>query len=291
LPTHQVRVLAGLVVALACGLAAPAHGHEFWLAPSTYRPRAGDPVQVRAFVGTGFRGELRPFTPRRTLRFSWRGAEELDLRAAGVNGEPVWADRTWGAAGDSGGVIISYESDFVPIELPAAEFDRYLALEGLDEVLAIRRRLGALAGPGRERYRRVCKTWLAGDDPARAGAPVGLPLEIVPLADPARPGPLRVRVLAGRRPLAGALVRAWRQDLERGAVPAFAATRDSVGPAAEGRTDAAGEVTLALRGDGEWLLSCVHMAGSADLDEADWESTWASFTFARVAIPARRRGR
>ena len=55
------RSIALAVLALAALPAPPAHAHEFWLAPSTYHAAAGDTVRVTAYVGTGFRGELKPF--------------------------------------------------------------------------------------------------------------------------------------------------------------------------------------------------------------------------------------
>jgi hypothetical protein len=36
-----------------------------------------------------------------------------------------------------------------------------------------------------------------------------------------------------------------------------------------------------VRESGEWLVSLVDMVPSAEPSEADWESTWASLTFAR----------
>lgn len=259
-----------------------AEAHEYWLAPSSYRSAPGDTITVRAFVGTGFRGEARPFARTRALRFSLEGVRPVDLRGAAGDGDSVWVHL---ANPDTGGAYVVYESNHASIELPAGEFESYLKLEGLEQIVGERIRRGEGAKPGRERYRRACKAWLAGRDTARASRPVGLPLEIVPLAEPTLPGPLRVRVLRGKEPLANALVRAWRQPFDAGGRLVAAALRDSVGPATEGRTDGAGEVELALTGAGEWLVSTVCMVRSTVPEEADWESTWASLTFARPAAP------
>jgi uncharacterized GH25 family protein len=262
--------------------AAPAAGHEYWLSPSSYRTAAGDTLAIRALVGTGFRGEPRPYAPSRVRRFTLTASRTIDLASHGRNGDLEWARF---ALPDAGGALFAYESDFAPITLPAAEFDDYLALEGLSGPLAARARLGANAGPGRERYARCPKTWIAGTTPSRASRPAGLSLEIVPLGDPGASGPLRVRVLHRGRPLAGALLRAWNQPL-RGFAPRDAAERDSVGPAIETRTGKDGIATLALPRAGEWMVACVHMEPCRERAVADWESRWASFTFARTA-PAR----
>jgi hypothetical protein len=175
--------------------------------------------------------------------------------------------------------MVAFESDFLPIELPAAQFNLYLKAEGLDRVLTARN--GSLV-PGRERYRRCAKAWLAGREGARATDSVGLPLELVPAATPGAAPELSIRVLWGGRPLAGALVKAWRTTLSPEGLPRPAFDRDSVQVAWQGRSNADGRVTIPVRDGGEWLVSTVHMERCPDLRQADWESTWASLTFARV---------
>lgn len=263
------RTLALLFLALCAPTAASAH--EFWLAPSRYHAAVGDSITVDAYVGTGFLGEARPFVERRAVRFLARGAAPLDLARGAVDGSLTWARL---AAGDDGGMLVAYESEFASIELPAAEFEEYLRLEGLDAVVRARAAAGQAARPGRERYRRACKTWIAGSEPARAMLPLGLPLELVPSGEPGAEARLDLTVRFLGQPVAGVLVRAWRQ-------PLGAAVRDSVGPRAEARSDAAGRVSLRLDGAGEWLVSAVHMAPARGREDADWESTWASLTFVR----------
>ncbi len=258
----------------------PASAHEYWISPSTWRCAPGDTIAVRVFVGTGFRGELKPWAPKRAVRFTFESARSIDLLPVGINGETVWARIN---PVDSKGAVVCYESNSTFIELPAADFDRYLKLEGLAGPLAARARLGAALKPGRELYRRSCKAWIAGDDATRITRPYGLPLEIVPDADPLARTRLGFRVLYEGRPLPNALVRAWRQPL---GAPMTPATRDSVGPSAEARTDAKGHATLALAGAGEWIVSTVHMVPNSDPAAADWQSTWGSLTFARA--PRRR---
>ncbi len=252
--------------------------HEFWLVPSGYRADAGTPIAVSAFVGTGFRGEVLPYAATRTVRLVLHASNDLDLAPGAVNGDLAFANLK---QPDPDGMVLAFVSGFTPIEMAGPEFDRYLALEGLSGPLAERAKRGASAGPGRERFRRCAKTWIAGRDATRVLEPLGLPMEIVPLADPEGADPLEVRVLFGRRPLPGALLRAWRQPLAGDAAPLNPAARDSVGPSVEARTNGKGIATVNLDQAGEWLLSCVHMVPSADREQADWESTWASLTFAR----------
>ena len=277
-PIRRSLLATLLLTCALAALAAPAFAHEFWLAPSSYRPASGDTVKLSVFVGTGFRGELKPYAAPRVVTWRVHAAADQDLRTGSVNGDDVFGRFV---ASDGGGAMVAYESNFVSIELPADEFDAYLALEGLDGPLAARKRLGGLVGNGRERYARCPKTWIAGIDLARAKAPAGLTIELIPLADPATSTRLPVELRYRGAPLPGALVRAWRQSLASGWAPQNGAARDSVGPVASARTDSLGHATLALAGDGEWLVSAVHMERSGDPRAADWESFWASLTFAR----------
>jgi len=273
---RSTRAFVLALAALVC--AAPAGAHEFWLAPARYRVAAGDTLAVGAEVGTGFRGEAKPYAATRVQTLVALGAKRVDLSQVGMNGDFVFA--RWIAA-DGGGQLVGYQSDFATIQLPASDFDAYLKLEGLDEPLAARAALGPRAGPGRERYARCPKTWIAGTDAKRAQGVVGLPFEIVALGDPLAAGPLTVKVLWHGQPLAHALVGAWNQPLASGFAPRADAARDSVPPVLRVRTDAAGVAKLPLAGDGEWLVAAVHMIPCADREIADWESWWASYTFAR----------
>lgn len=298
---HEIRPvrIAALRFAVLAVLvmARPAAAHEYWLAPSRYVAAAGQPVDLGALAGTGFRGERKPFTASHCVRLSVRAARPLDLMKVARDGEYTWARF---APADTGGAVFAFESDFTPITLPAAAFDDYLAKEGLDGPLAARRRMddaNSAGRPGRERFRRCAKAWLAGGDAARATAPIGLPLEIVPLEAPGKSGLLRLRVLWQGQPLAGALVRAWRAPVATEGALTDPESRDSCVVAWQARTNARGEALAAVAGAGEWLIAAVHMVPSSDTAVADWESTWASLTFERAAaaatalVPPRRRGR
>lgn len=276
----RALLLACAVLSNSAAVAPAVSAHEFWLAPSTYRAAPGDTVSIQAFVGTGFRGEVRPYSGARTERFTMRGAQRLDLSPGVTSGEMRWA---LFIPPDGGGQLLSYQSNFNLIELPAERFDAYLMAEGLDGPLAARRRSRSKAVPGRERYARCAKTWIAGSDPRRASHPEGLPLEIVPLADPGGSIRLRVQVLFRGKPLPGALLRTWNRVLSGTWKPTHAAERDSVAPVQELRTARDGTATLAISRPGEWLLSVVHMVPSEDRGAADWQSLWSSFTFARKA--------
>ena len=279
------RVAASaVVIATAACLAMPVLAHEYWLAPSAYRAVAGDTLTVRAYVGTGFRGELKPYATTRARVLDLRTDRVTDLRTIALNGADDYARFV---APDAGGASISYESNFANIQMPSDEFDAYLKLEGLLGPLQARAAKGLSVGPGRESYARCCRTWIAGRDLSRVLQPVGLTFEVFPLADPARGAAVPFRVLLRGKPLAGALVRAWRRPLLEGAAPFLASVRDSVPVRFQARTRADGSVRVPVNAPGEWMISCVHMEPTANVRDADWQSYWANFTFARTEPTAR----
>ena len=273
----MIRTDCTLSLLLLTLAAPPARAHEYWLAPEAWRALPGDTVRFGALAGEGFTGERKPYSPARTVRLRAGAARPLDLAPVAVAGDSVWARF---APGDRGGLLLAYQSNFAHITLDAATFDRYLADEGLMGPLATRRAAGDTV-PGRERYRRCAKAWLAGDSAARATRPLGLPLEIVPLSAPGADSALRVRVVFEGRPLGGALLQAWRQPFGLDGLTLDPARRAMVEAAWAGRTDGRGEAIVPVTAAGEWLIGTVHMVPSRGSSAADWESTWASFAFAR----------
>lgn len=281
---------AAWIAAVAClPLAATgARAHEYWLAPSRYSGATGDSVRIECFVGTGFRGERRPWATRRAVRFEARDAALRDLKPGAVNGESRWAAL---ALRDPGGLAVAYQSDFAFIEMNGPEFDAYLDVEGLSGPKRARSESGRASAPARERYARCARTWVAGHEPARITSAVGLTLEVVPERDPSAGGTVPVRILLRGRPLAGVLVRAWCAPPNAHQPALGAAERDSLGPVFQSRADARGRVVLPVRREGEWLVSAVHMEPSTDPTEADWQSWWSSLTFARERVQRSRTSR
>ena len=88
-----------------------------------------------------------------------------------------------------------------------------------------------------------------------------------------------MRVLRSGRPAPGVAVQVWQR--QPGGLPTSHFTT---------RANQNGRVLLRLSGPGPYLLAAVSMAEApAKLrDRADWQSTWASLTFAGPPAAARR---
>ena len=244
-----------LPILLAALLAAPAAAHDFWIEPSTFTPAPGDLVKLKLWVGERLEGETLPRNDRLIERFA-AIQDGIESPVLGLDGsDPAGVLRPVAP----GGAIVVYRNRRSAVTLEQAKFDEYLALEGLPKVKL-----------GPEVYSRCAKSLIAvggRGDPAFT-RPVGLPLELVPEADPTalRPGSnLTVRLLYRGDPLAHALVMALD--------PASATSPQKV------RSDASGRAAFTLPRAGPWLIKVVHMTPAPKDAHADWESFWASLTF------------
>lgn len=261
-------VAAALVAAAAVVISAPISAHDFWIAPSAYRPKVGSLVGLRLLVGQSLIGDPVPREPSVIERF---------VVASAVNGtsdKPIPGRD----GGDPAGVlrvdvpgllVVGYQSAPRPVELTADKFDQYLGEEGLDAV----RTLFAstpMKSNARELFSRCAKALLlSGPSSAADGdRTLGLPLEIVAERSPYKTAPgeelsFVLKYQGTARP--GALV------------IALSARNPSLKLSA--RTDRDGRVRFTFPQNGAWLVKAVHLIPAHQGANADWESFWASSTF------------
>jgi uncharacterized GH25 family protein len=258
---NRLPLLASVIAAL---LTAPIlHAHDFWIEPSSFHPEVGMTVAIGLRVGQNFVGDQVRRTAPLIESFMVRQAGR-DEPITGIDGaDPAG----WFRADGRATAVVAYQSRPSFVEVPAATFEEYLQLEGLEQIAAIRKQRGRADTSGREYFSRYAKALLTGRDASDAvSRPLGLRYEIVPDTDPtAHRGPLRGRVLYDGEPLSGALVVAMSE-----AAPSARLTA---------RTDNAGAFSLALPRGGVWLIKSVHMVDTWWWSRADWESFWASLTF------------
>ncbi|MFC6225757.1 DUF4198 domain-containing protein [Hymenobacter artigasi] len=282
------KILATLVLSAFVFTAALAH--EFWLEAPRFRLQPGDTVNVHTFIGADFKGE--PWTTKAAkiqclTRFGPTPGDSTDLTPKNATDTDTF--RTGFTFARPGTHIVLLQSTSSFIELPADQFTAYLREEGLDYALKLRQENDQMAQPGRETYRRCAKTLIqVGEAGATAAVTdsacrhvYGLPLELVPEQNPYRLAAdkaLTVRVLRAGRPAFGAAVQVWQR--QPGGLPTTHFTT---------RANQNGRILLRLSGPGPYLLAAVDMsAAPAKLRaRADWQSTWASLTFAGPAATAR----
>lgn len=190
---------------------------------------------------------------------------------------------SWQAAGDTAvlSVRTGAEGTYVigaslrprELRLAAADFNKYLATDGVPDVLDARRRSGALGRPARERYSKHVKAVMQ-VGAARSGGfdtPLGYPAELVPLDNPYAlrlGGVLRLRALVDGAPVASQFVIGGGRTASGGRL----AQRTF-------RTDSAGVVRVPLRARGVWYVKFIHMVPVTGDTAVDYESKWATITF------------
>lgn len=276
----SVNVLTALSIA---SMATAALAHEVWLEAPRFRLQPGEAVHVRAFVGANFAGgpwSNKASKIHRLQRFGPTPADTTNLTPH--NAAETDTFRTNFTFAQPGTHVVLLQSTSSFIELPAEQFTAYLREEGLDYALKLRQENEETAQPGRETYSRCAKTLLQVGDPALAPLATdsacrhayGLPLELVPEQNPYRlraDQALTVRVLRGGKPAFGAAVQVWQRQ------PGGLATTHFTT-----RANQNGRILLRLSGPGPYLLATVDMRPAPPRlrARADWQSVWASLTFA-----------
>lgn len=253
-----------LFVAIALVLTtAPSAAHDFWIEPSTYRPQPLQRLALRHRVGNHFLGDLVPRDETLLVRFVAVGSEG-EQPVPGLHGrDPAGIAQ---APERGGSFVIGYQSRGSVAEMDAKKMAAFVDEEGVADQVPAGWQSKALV---RDRFTRSVKSLLVvrGGGGAGFDRVVGLPLELVPLVDPATlggGGNLAVRLLFEGKPAAGIQVAALsRLDPAKPLVA---------------RTDADGRVTFTLLRGGEWLVKAVKIVPAGD-PGADFGSVWATLTF------------
>lgn len=252
------------LIALAVSL--PLAAHDMWIEPSTYSPQPGEIVGLRLLVGQDLLGDPLPRSSALINQF---------VVVDGAGRKPVVGREGGNPAGfmrvEAPGMrVVGYRSNPSSVEQTSEKFDQYLKEEGLDAAIALRARRKA-AGPVHESFSRCAKSLvLTGPpDPAQGDRALGFTLELVAERNPylvAAGDELPVRLMHDNRPLAGALVVAMNKQ----------------NPAAKqsARTGADGRARFKLRSGGMWMIKSVHIVPPPAGSGAEWQSYWASLTFA-----------
>jgi uncharacterized GH25 family protein len=263
--------IGSLLLAAIATLSGLALAHDYWVVPAKFVVRNEQDMAVSLYVGEDFIAQdERHFERSRFTRLAdLHGVDTVDLLGLGTEGStPMLRMSVRG----EGGHLLLVERSPSRIVLEPRKFEDYLRHEGLRSVLEKRALLGETDKPGRERYSRCLKALI---QVGRAhdqsfGAIVGQTLEIVPESDPVflEPGGvLTLNVRFRGSPLPGAQVESFsRQGSDIRSASSF--------------TDAAGRVPVTIDRRGVWIIRLVQMVRCQDCADVDWESFWASYTFA-----------
>ena len=267
-------VVAALV--LLCTAATFAFAHDLFLKPAAFFVAPNGTVRLTALNGTFSTSEASVTADRL-----------LDLAVVGPDGRArgdtaAWSAKgkasTWAAhVGAAGTYVFGASLRPKQITLTGAQFNAYLADDGLPDILAARTGSGELAKPSTERYAKHVKALVQVGDARTAsfGTVLGYPAELVPLDNPyeAVRGSrvLRVKALVDGAPMPDQVVLAGGRTASGSRIASQTV-----------RTDAQGVARVALGTRGVWYVKFIRMVKipASARDSVDYESKWATLTFA-----------
>lgn len=248
----------------------PASAHEFWIEPEDYAVESSEEIRADIRIGQDFTGDAFPFIPARFRSFSQHDARGVEPVTGNIGDFPALTamPRTDGLT------LFTYVSTERSITFQEWEkFQFYLDYEGLENIPERHEARGLPRDRIREIYFRCAKTLVnvgpvvSGEDRA-----TGMPIELVAKANPAtiKPGePLQFRLLWQGEPLPDTQVALFHKPAD-----GTEASRVTT------RTDADGQVTFTLDTAGAFMAAAVHMTEPEPEQDADWQSHWATLTFA-----------
>ena len=271
---QPLRIIS-LCTALILGWALIVEAHDLFLKPNDFFVAPHTSLSVRVLSGSFTTSEGG--VTRSRLR---------DLSIAGPSGVAHPDTSTWSASEKESAwrVDVAEPGTYVlgasvlprSLQLSGKAFNAYLAEDGLPDVLAERRAKRELDRVTRERYSKHVKSIVQVGDvrSANIGVTLGYPAELVPMDNPyaLRPGGvLRVRALVDGRPVSNQVLLAGGHTAN--GKPIRQATV---------RTDGNGLARVTLGTPGVWYVKFIDMrritAGARD--SVDYESKWATLTFA-----------
>lgn len=264
----RYTIPVGLVFVAATALQA----HDLFLRLDSFFVAPNSSARIRALNGTFSSSENSVTSDR--LR---------DLSVVSPAGRDHPDTATWSSKGDTsvftlktasaGTYVVGASLKSREITLKSADFNKYLADDGIPDVLAARKKKGELAKDATERYSKHIKA-LVQVGATRTGefsTVLGYPAEIIPLDNPytLRAGStLRVRTLVDGKAMGNQLVVAGGR------------TKNGKRQAEKRvRSDAAGIARIRLSGTGQWYVKFISMTAYAGAEKIDYESKWATLTF------------
>ncbi|MEI9921249.1 MAG: DUF4198 domain-containing protein [Bacteroidota bacterium] len=176
---RKVLALAFIFIVSSVALA-----HEFWLQPKKFRYPVGEEVKIDFFVGENFTGEYWDLTKHRveTMQLiSAYGKKDLKTTV-----KPTRGNNLTYKLDKEGTQLFAMTSNIAYIELDAKKFNEYLEEDGMEDILALRKKNNELEKHLVENYSRYAKllvqTGNKTDDVYKRK--LNLKVEIIPLSNP-----------------------------------------------------------------------------------------------------------
>ncbi|MDJ0994775.1 MAG: DUF4198 domain-containing protein [Dinoroseobacter sp.] len=258
-----------ILAASVFSLSAPLAAHEFWISPERYQIAPGEAILAELRVGENLSGAGYPYIPLRAQQhFVLQNGEKIEPNSR-LGDRPALNIEL---ASPGLAIIVHETSNSLLTYRDWEKFRAFTQHKDLTWALQAHAARGLPETGFRESYRRYGKSLVAVGDGAGTDTEVGLLTEIIALRNPYTSSlseGLPVQVLAYGAPRADAQVELFARSSEGEVTVTLH------------RTDAAGQVTLPMDPDTEYLVDAVFIEERSGTNEGDpvWHSLWASLSF------------
>lgn len=264
----SVGVLAGLAIAFVTTVAT---AHDLFIKLDSYFLPPETPVRVPIINGT-FQLSENSISADRVADVSVvRDARRRKLGTDQWNAE---RDTTFLAirTGGEGTHVVGVSTQPRDLGMSGADFNEYLAHDGVPDVLEQREKDGELDKDVLERYSKHVKAVFQVGERRSGGLDLilGYPAELLPLTNPYELSvgdEMVVQVLVDGKPVPGQLMLAGGEGA------------DGVFEERWVRSDADGKASLTMDASGKWYIKFINMQ-KTDAEGIDYESKWATLSFA-----------
>ncbi len=267
---RRTGLLFGL---LLIGSATALWAHDLFMKLDTYFLAPQSQVTIPIYNGTFMTSENSVTWDRvrdaSVMMNGHRVSVDSDQWLAGENNYTTYLTIKTGAPGT---YVVGASTRHRDFGLAASDFNEYLRVDGIPDVLAARERDGELGEDVWERYGKHIKAIVQVGDTRSDdfNTRLGYPAEIVPAMNPYELNVgdvILVHCLVDGEPVAGQLVIAGGH----GANGAIDQT--------ERRTRADGSVSFTISETGRWYIKFINMVKLESEPDIDYESKWATLTF------------
>ncbi len=248
-------------------------GHDLFMKLDTYFLSPESQVTIPIYNGTFMRSENSITTDRvldvSVVKHGQRINIGTDTWLAGENNYTTYLTVE---TGEPGTYVIGVATKHRDFGLSATDFNQYLELDGIPDVLEARRRDDELDQDVWERYGKHIKAIVQVGEERSAGwdTRLGYPAEIVPMVNPYELSvgdEIVVQCLVDGEPVSNQLVIAGGHG-ENGVIQEVST-----------RTDGSGNARFRLREPGRWYIKYINMVKLETDPEIDYESKWATLSF------------
>jgi uncharacterized GH25 family protein len=265
------RFIAGSLAIVLLAVAATAiYAHDLFIKMDSYFVSPETPLRVPIINGT-FELSENSITPDRLADvsiFSESGLRGIRQEDWNSEGDTTFLDIR---SGDPGTYVLGVSTLPRDLALAAADFNEYLAHDGIPDVLAQREEDDELDKDVVEQYSKHVKAVFQVGEARTGGLDrvLGHPAELVPVGNPYAHtvgDEFGFRALVDGEPMANQLVLC-------GGVGARGLFEER-----SARTDSGGEVRFTIEEPGRWYVKFINMQKTS-LEGLDYESKWATLTF------------